>query len=350
MSPETLLSVNGLAVEYGQGRTRSRFRAVSGVSFDVAAGETVGLVGESGSGKTTIGRAILGLAHVAAGSVEFDGRDITALTAKERRGLSADLQVIFQDPNSSLNPARTIGETLAETLRPHPQLRANASERAAELLEQVGLPKSAADRYPAQFSGGQRQRIAVARALMAKPRLLICDEAVSALDLSIQGQVLNLLQSLQRQLGVSYLFISHDLTVVRHVSRRIAVLYLGQIMEIGSAEQVYERPVHPYTRMLLDAEPLPDPAQQRARAEARTRVKGEATRAALSAGCPFSPRCAHATDLCRTDRPKLESHKGRNVACHYADSLPAYTGPDLGQSRPVSDGSAEPERSPALEA
>lgn len=321
-----LLDVAGLTVEYRQGRTGANFRAVDRVSFHVGHGETVGLVGESGSGKTTIGRAILGLAHVTDGSVGFAGRDITALNPKQRRGLSADLQVVFQDPYSSLNPARTIGETLVETLRPHPQLRESATERASELLEQVGLPRSAAGRYPAQFSGGQRQRLAIARALMARPRLIICDEAVSALDLSIQGQVLNLLLGLQRQLGVSYLFISHDLTVVRHVSQRIVVLYLGQIMEIGAAADVYERPAHPYTRMLLDAEPLPDPARQRLRAQARIRVKGEAIRVGDS-GCPFAPRCAHATDICHTTRPRLESHHGRDVACHHADSLPDYVGP-----------------------
>src|SRR6185369_11786443 len=242
------------------------------VSLSVAARETVGLVGESGSGKSTIGRAILGLTPVNDGTVAFDGADITHADYRARQRLAADLQVVFQDPYSSLNPTRTIGQTLAETLRVQGKrhTKAEVTERVRWMLERVGLPADAAGRYPAHFSGGQRQRIAIARALMVQPRLVICDEPVSALDLSVQAQVLNLLRELQNEFQLGYLFIAHDLAVVRHLSHRIIVLYRGRIMEEGSAATVYANPLHPYTQTLLEAAPVPDPERQRQRRTART--------------------------------------------------------------------------------
>jgi peptide/nickel transport system ATP-binding protein len=264
-----ILELRDLVVEFTRRRGAPPLRAVDGVSFDVRAGETVGLVGQSGSGKTTIGRAILGLVAPTAGSILFDGREITHAGFRERRALSAHLQVVFQDPYSSLNPTRKIGQTLAEPLTVHLKLgKEEIAERVREGLERVGLPAGAAERYPAQFSGGQRQRIAIARALMLSPRLVICDEPVTALDLSVQAQVLNLLAELQRELALSYLFIAHDLAVVRYLSHRIVVLNKGRVVESGPADEVYRRPTHPYTQALLAAAPVPDPAIQRGRSSA----------------------------------------------------------------------------------
>jgi peptide/nickel transport system ATP-binding protein len=311
-----LLEVSELVVQFDRGRSRPPLRAVDSVSFNIDPGETLGLVGESGSGKTTIARAILGLTSVTEGTIRFRGEDITTLGRAERRRLSADLQVVFQDPYSSLNPTRTIGQTLAETLRPQGVNRAKAASRASEMLERVELPPDAAGRYPTHFSGGQRQRIAIARALMAEPRLVICDEPTSALDLSVQASVLNLLRELQRDLDLSYLFIAHDLAVVRHVSHRIAVLYHGRVMEQGAAAEVYGRPIHPYTQALLTAAPVPDPDEQRKRRLAR------GARASLpivpsASSCPFAPRCPYVIHICRTSRPPLESTRdGTLVACH----------------------------------
>ena len=245
-------------------------RAVDDVAFAIGPRETVGLVGESGSGKTSIANAVLGFAPVSAGSIAFDGEDIVGASRDRRRRLSASLQVVFQNPYSSLNPARTIGKTLSETLRPHgTPSKPEVSERVASILERVGLDPAAADRYPDQFSGGQRQRIAIARALIVRPRLVICDEPVSSLDLSVQAQVLNLLRSLQDELGLSYLFISHDLAVVRHIATRVVVLYRGRIMEAGPAAIVYDHPAHPYTRALLQAAPVPEPGPSSASAASR---------------------------------------------------------------------------------
>ena len=265
MSQPPLLQVNDVRVDFTQGRG-SVFQALKGVSLHIGAGETLGLVGESGSGKTTLGRVILGLTEATAGQVLFDGQDITHLSRAARRELARDIQVVFQDPYGSLNPARTIGDTLAEPLLNDATLtRQDMQRRIAEVLERVGMPVDTASRYPNQFSGGQRQRIAIARAVIGKPRLVVCDEPVSALDLSVQAQVLNLLNELQRSMGLAMLFISHDLTVVRHVSHRTVVLYRGDIVEQGSAEQVHHHPQHPYTRALLAAAPVPDPIAQRER-------------------------------------------------------------------------------------
>lgn len=259
-----MLQVTDLQVEYKTPR-RPPFHALKGVSIDIAPGETLGLVGESGSGKTTLGRAILGQAPIKSGSIIFDGKDITRYGRRERQPLARDLQVVFQDPYSSLNPTRTVGQTLAEPLMTSGLSPRDRRAAVADILERVGMPTDTASRYPYQFSGGQRQRISIARAIIGRPKLVVCDEPVSALDLSVQAQVLNLLQSLQRDLGLSMLFISHDLTVVQHVSQRTAVIYHGEIVETGDAATVHHDPQHPYTRMLLSAAPIPDPVRQRQR-------------------------------------------------------------------------------------
>jgi oligopeptide/dipeptide ABC transporter ATP-binding protein len=315
---DLLVEVADLTVEFARGRRRPPLRAVDGVSFSIAARETIGLVGESGSGKTTIGRAILGLAPIRQGVISFAGEEITHASYRRRRALSADLQVVFQDPYSSLNPTRTVGQTLSETLRVHANLsRDGIRERVRDMLERVGLPAEAAKRYPAHFSGGQRQRIAIARALMAQPRFVVCDEPTSALDLSVQAQVLNLLRELQNAFELSYLFISHDLAVVRHLSHRIIVLYHGRIMEQGDAASLYARPLHPYTQALLDAAPVPDPEEQRRRRSMRLRRGIGGADLIPDDSCPFAPRCPHTIDICRTSRPPLElAPGGALVACH----------------------------------
>jgi ABC-type oligopeptide transport system ATPase subunit len=265
MTPASLLTVDSLCVDFGKGH--GRIRVLDGVTLDVGARETVGLVGESGSGKSTLGNAILGLVDVSAGSIEFDGEEIAHLNAKRRRELTKQIQVIYQDPYGSLNPARTIGSTLAEplTARSRGVRGGEVETRVNSALEMVGLPQSAWYRYPGDFSGGQRQRIAIARAIVVRPRLVVCDEAVSALDLSIQAQVLNLLEDLRAEMDMSYLFISHDLTVVGHVSSRVAVMYRGAIVEFGDADKISDSPEDPYTAMLLSASPVPDPIEQRNR-------------------------------------------------------------------------------------
>ncbi len=312
-----LLEIEHLSVHFTQGNRVTR--AVDDVSLTIAPGETVGLVGESGSGKSTIGRAVVGLVPVTSGTIRFDGQDITNAKLATRRELSAQMQVVFQDPYSSLNPARTIGQTLAEPLTVHSNIpRAARSVRVTEMLERVGLPASSVDRYPAQFSGGQRQRIAIARALMLSPRLVICDEPVSALDLSIQAQIMNLLADLQEELKVSYLFIAHDLAVVRHISNRTVVLYRGQVMESGDAATVADHPRHPYSEALVEAAPLPDPDQQRLRAEARAEslLTLNPREADPRTSCAFAPRCPHAAEICWNARPPVASiDEGRLVAC-----------------------------------
>ena len=313
----TLLSITDLHVNYGR---RNRIvRAADGVTFDVGEGEIVGLVGESGSGKSTIGRAVVGLAPVTSGSVVFDDEEIGHASRPARRRLSAHIQMIFQDPFSSLNPARTVEQTLLEPMLVHtPKAsRAELSARVAEVLKMVDLPASAAGRYPAQFSGGQRQRIAIARSLVLSPRLVICDEPVSSLDLSIQAQILNLLVDLRAAMGVAYLLVAHDLAVVRHVAERVVVLYKGRIMESGPTELITDHPCHPYTLALTAAAPVPNPSIQRERA-ARRHLLPVATpdESVSAAGCPFAARCASATDQCRsTSPPMTRLADGRDVAC-----------------------------------
>ncbi|WP_424447091.1 ATP-binding cassette domain-containing protein [Microbacterium arborescens] len=277
-----LLEITDLVVEYpGKGFRAEPFRALKGVSLDILPGETVGLVGESGSGKTTLGRAALGLAPVTEGSIMFDGRDISHLSRRERRPLSADIQVVFQDPYSSLNPSMTIEQILTEPLTAAGVSTREARDRVRELLDQVGLPADARSRLPREFSGGQRQRVAIARALALRPRLIVCDEPVSALDLSTQARVLDLFIEIQERTGVAYLFVTHDLAVVRHVSHRVAVMYRGEIVESGEADQVTARPEHPYTQRLFMAAPVPDPdRQEERRAARRTFLASEAARGA----------------------------------------------------------------------
>lgn len=268
-----LLEVKSLVVEYPTKVFRGKpFRALTDINITIGRGETLGLVGESGSGKTTLGRAVLGLAPVTEGSVIFEGREIGQATRKERRVLSRDLQVVFQDPYTSLNPALEVGDILAEPLGVQGVSPTEAKKRVAELLDQVGLPKDSIHRLPREFSGGQRQRVAIARALALSPKLIVCDEAVSALDLTTQARVLDLLLQIQRDTGVSYLFITHDLDVVRHVSHRVAVMYRGEIVEQGESSVVTNNPEHPYTQRLLLASPVPDPDRQALRRKERRRL------------------------------------------------------------------------------
>ena len=265
-----LLEVEELRVAYRPRRRRPELVAVDGVSLRLHAGQTLGIVGESGSGKSSLGSAVLGLTPVAGGSIRFLGQDTTRLSSRQRRALAPHMQAVFQDPYGSFNPTKTIGSTLAEPLRLTLRMTAaEAARRVAEVFERVGLPPGTAQRYPGQFSGGQRQRIAIARALTMSPELIVCDEPVSALDLSVQAQVLNLLNDLQRDLGIAYLFISHDLSVVRHMCDHVLVMHRGTVVERGPIHEIYDRPRDPYTRRLLDAAPVPDPAVQRARREAR---------------------------------------------------------------------------------
>ena len=319
MSAEPLLEVEDLSVVFKQGRGQPPLRASDGVGLTIGEGETVGLVGESGSGKSTIGRAVLGLTPITAGRVRFGGQDITHAGFKERRALSARLQVVFQDPYSSLNPARTIGQTLAEPLLVHRRLSPAELAAAVEAtLVRVGLPADAAGKYPSQFSGGQRQRIAIARALIIEPRLIVCDEPLSALDLSIQAHVLNLLTQLQKDTRVSYLFISHDIPLVRHLCHRMVVLYRGQIMESGPSADVYGTPRHPYTQALLASVPNPDPRVQKHRTAPAAMVAGPVH---SQAGCPFQGRCPYVIDRCRSERPAPRTLGGQTVACHRAEEL-----------------------------
>lgn len=263
---QTLLDVRELTVAYPGRQARSAVTAVKDVSFELQTNETLGIVGESGSGKTTVARAILGLTRVSSGRILFDGRDITGLSPQQRRELAADISAVFQDPYSSLNPSRTIGQALEEAFGAFRRNERRAVRpKMVVLLERVGLPADAIDRYPRSFSGGQRQRIAIARALARRPRLVVCDEPVSALDLSIQAQILNLLGELQRELQLSLLFISHDLAIVRHVSHRVLVMYRGAAVEQGETEHVYSSPQQPYTRALIASAPVADPRTQRTR-------------------------------------------------------------------------------------
>ena len=282
-----LLRVENLVVDYaGKGFRARKFRALTDINISIGQGETLGLVGESGSGKTTLGRAVLGLAPVSGGKITFEGQDISHATRKQRRILSRDMQVVFQDPYTSLNPALEIGDILAEPLGVQGMEPAAAKKRVKELLDQVGLPSDALHRLPREFSGGQRQRVAIARALALSPKLIVCDEPVSALDLSTQARVLDLFLQIQKDTGVSYLFVSHDLDVVRHISHRVAVMYRGEIVEQGPAEVVTRTPEHPYTQRLLLASPVPDPDRQEKRRADRHRLLEEQRQQAEQAGVP----------------------------------------------------------------
>ena len=297
------------------GRPRAVVRAVDGVSLDIRRGETVGLVGESGCGKSTLGRLILRLIEPTAGDVRFDGRSLLHLPPRELRAMRRAMQIIFQDPYGSLNPRMRVSSIVGEGLVIH---RIGTSEerraRVRALLELVGLPADAATRFPHEFSGGQRQRIGIARALAVEPRFIVADEAVSALDVSIQAQILNLLQDLKRRLGLTLLFISHDLRVVEHLSDRVAIMYLGKLVEVGSRDEVYAEPRHPYTRALLAAVPVPDPRRRAARPPLGGDVPSPLS---PPSGCAFHPRCSYALEVCRRVTPPLEAGRsGRAVACH----------------------------------
>jgi len=299
------------------GRTIGFVRAVDGVSFTLRRGKTLGLVGESGCGKTTAGRTILRLIPATAGSVAFEGRDVFAMEPAELRHVRRNMQIIFQDPYGSLNPRMTIGGIIGEPLRVHGLARGRALEdRVAELLDQVGLSPSYRNRYPHEFSGGQRQRIGIARALALNPKFIVCDEPVSALDVSIQAQILNLLESLQRALGLTYLFIAHDLAVVSHISDDVAVMYLGKIVEQSPSDRLYAKPLHPYTKCLMSAIPRANPAM----AHDRIVPRGEVPSAMNPPpGCPFHPRCPWAFDRCPVEVPQLlpvADDPDHLVSCH----------------------------------
>src|SRR5579859_3212190 len=299
------------------GRPTAFVRAVDGVSFNVKAGETLALVGESGCGKSTVSRLVLRLIEPDQGEISFEGRDLLALDANDLRAFRRDAQIIFQDPYASLNPRMTVGQILGEPLALHGLVPApRRRERVEELLGLVGLESRFARRYPHEFSGGQRQRIAIARALAVEPKLIICDEPVSALDVSIRSQILNLLRDLQDRLGLSYIFVSHDLAVVKHISNRVAVMYLGRIVEIASARELYTSPLHPYTEALLSAVPIPDPKMKRRRIILEGEVPNPIN---PPSGCHFHPRCPiRQLPLCSTERPELKTGaNGHAVACHF---------------------------------
>lgn len=347
----SIVSVQNLEITYPAGRSGfwgklGHVQAVSGVSFDVAPGETLGLVGESGSGKTTIGRAILGRVPVASGSVFFRGKDITATRGNERRRLGRHIQQVFQDPYASLNPRMRILDIVAEPLIVHGIARSaeGARDRAVQLLSLTGLPPDAAERYPHAFSGGQRQRIGIARALAVGPEFVVLDEPVAALDMSIQAQIVNLLQDLQDRLGLSYLFISHDLAVVRHISDRIAIMYAGTLVEVSDRNSIYERPAHPYTRALLSAVPVADPHSCAKRR--RIVLQGEIPDPLdPPTGCRFHSRCPYRQpERCVDEVPDLrEVEPGRHVACHYVEAIrsgrisafPSAVSVQLGRSPPL---------------
>ncbi|GAA4706043.1 dipeptide ABC transporter ATP-binding protein [Brevibacillus fulvus] len=297
------------------GKEVGQVKAVDDVTFSIRRGETFGLVGESGSGKSTTGRSLLRLIEPTSGEVWFDGKQVTSLKKDELRPLRRDMQIVFQDPFASLNPRHTVAKILEEPLQVHNiGTPAERRKKVEQMLEIVGLNSYHAQRYPHQFSGGQRQRIGIARALMLNPKLIVADEPVSALDVSIQSQVLNLMQDLQRDFGLTYLFIAHDLSVVRHISDRVGVMYLGRLVELAPSEQLYEKPLHPYTQALLSAVPDPDPDNRRERIILQGELPSPAN---PPSGCTFHTRCPHAMDICRTVRPEFRDIGGDHfTACH----------------------------------
>ena len=324
---EPILEIHGLKAYFPvyRGLLRRRWigdvKAVDGVTLSLGKGEVLGLVGESGCGKSTLARTVLQLIPPTAGRVVLDGRDLTNASVRELKASRRDLQMVFQDPFASLNPRLNVFETLAEPLRVHRVCPpSEVAARVGALMQTVGLSPRFVRKYPHEFSGGQRQRIAIARALALEPKVIVADEPVSALDVSIQAQILNLLGKLTREMHLSLVFIAHDLSVVKHISDRIAVMYLGRIVELGSAVDIIERPVHPYTRALISAIPRPDPDTERTRQ--RIMLPGDPpSPRPPPAGCPFHPRCAHAQDRCRVSAPQLSAFAGREVACLRAGEI-----------------------------
>ena len=325
--PEPILSVSDLTKYFPVRtgilfkRTVGQVKAVDGVSFDLLPGETLGVVGESGCGKSTLAQVLMRLEEPTGGTAKFEGRDIFSMRGTELRKLRREIQIVLQDPYTSLNPRMTVGDIVGEPFEIHSEVapKGSRAKKVQELLDVVGLNPEHLNRYPHQFSGGQRQRIGIARALALRPKVIICDEPVSALDVSIQAQVMNLLGDLQGEFGLSYVFIAHDLSVVRHLSNRVAVMYLGKIVEIGTDEEIYERPSHPYTQALLSAVPVADPAVRGQRQVIR--LTGDVPSPLdPPSGCRFRTRCWKAQDVCATDVPLLEPRTdGHLSACHFAE-------------------------------
>jgi oligopeptide/dipeptide ABC transporter ATP-binding protein len=336
VTAEPLLKVEGLVKQFPIGRrllgpgSIDTVKAVDGVSFDLARGETLGIVGESGCGKSTVAKTLVRLEEPTAGTAMFEGEDIFTMSAKRMRKLRREVQIIFQDPYGSLNPRMTVGDIITEAWEIHRDVvtRRERKKRAQDLLERVGLDPGMVNRYPHQFSGGQRQRVGIARALTLQPKIIICDEPVSALDVSVQAQVMNLLEEIQDDFGLSYIFIAHDLSVVRHISDRVGVMYLGRIVELGNEDAIYEQATHPYTQALLSAVPNPDPDESASAKANRIVLEGDVPSPANPpSGCNFRTRCWKADERCAEEDPDLidRFNHGHPSACHYAEVRHAVT-------------------------